>query len=121
MHPDPAGVLTQEMNHRIFDAVVNLDAASLRDEFTTALDNHGIDALICEIMIPVLRQVGIMWQNGELGVMHEHHVSNIVRSVVAEFRGPAVREKKRRVILACPPGELHDLPSHLFAAMLLER
>ncbi|WP_313490433.1 cobalamin B12-binding domain-containing protein, partial [Dermacoccus nishinomiyaensis] len=119
-------ILTAEVGRRIFDAVLTLDEDALRAEFARARDEHGVDALVADVLVPALHHVGVMWSAGELSVMHEHHASNIVRSVVSEFRGEAVRteserDARPRVVLTCPPGELHDLPNHLFSSMLVER
>lgn len=114
-------ILTDEVGRRIFDAVLTLDEDALRDEFTRALDEHGVDALVADVLVPALRHVGVMWSAGELSVMHEHHASNIVRLVVSGFRGEAAAKGRPRAVLTCPPGELHDLPNHLFSAMLVQR
>ena len=114
-------ILTDEVGRRIFDAVLTLDEDALREEFSRALDEHGVDALVADVLVPALRHVGVMWSAGELSVMHEHHASNIVRSVVSGFRGEAAAKGRPRAVLTCPPGELHDLPNHLFSAMLVQR
>jgi MerR family transcriptional regulator, light-induced transcriptional regulator len=106
----------------IFDAILGLDGALLHRELSDYHERHGNDSLVADVLIPVLRQVGDMWECGKLGVLHEHHASNIIRSVVGTFRRPAFDDgTASTVILACPPGELHDLPNHLFSLMLLER
>lgn len=84
-------ILTAEVGRRIFDAVLTLDEDALRAEFARARDEHGVDALVADVLVPALHHVGVMWSAGELSVMHEHHASHIVRSVVSEFRGEAVR------------------------------
>jgi MerR family transcriptional regulator, light-induced transcriptional regulator len=106
----------------LFDAILGLDGDLLHGHLLRYHAEYGSDSLVADILIPVLRHVGDMWESGKLGVLHEHHASNIIRSVVGTFRRPAFTDKTAPpVILACPPGELHDLPNHLFSLMLLDR
>lgn len=78
---------------------------------------------MADVLIPVLRNVGDMWEQGRLEVLHEHHASGIIRSVIGTIRRPAfgTNSSSDVVVLACPPRELHDLPNHLFSLMLLDR
>lgn len=106
----------------IFDAILGLDADTMRDLILGFQRTGGTDLVVADVLIPVLRRVGDMWASGQLSVLHEHHASRIMRSVMAEFRRPATPSPVRLpVVMSCPPGELHDLPSHLFSLMLLER
>lgn len=96
-------------HEQILDAVVALDA-----------DQHGNDALVADVLVPTLRRIGVMWERGRLGVMHEHLASVIVRSSIGQLtcQTPTAAAK---VVLSCPPGDLHDLPLHLFSLMLVQR
>ncbi|KYH46305.1 B12-binding domain-containing protein [Branchiibius sp. NY16-3462-2] len=106
----------------IFDAILGLDAETMRQLILGFQETGGTDLVVADVLIPVLRRVGDMWASGQLSVLHEHHASRIIRSVAAEFRRPAAQVPVRlSVVMSCPPGELHDLPSHLFSLMLLER
>lgn len=106
----------------IFDAVLGLDGDTMSQRILDFQSTGGTDLVVADVLIPVLRRVGDMWASGQLSVLHEHHASRITRSVMAQFRRPAVQPARRvPVVLACPPGELHDLPVHLFSLMLLER
>ena len=71
--------------------------------------------------MPVLHDVGELWERGDLGVLHEHFVSSSFRGVLGELRMPVQGDRVRTVVLACPPRELHDLPLELFGAMLHAR
>ena len=106
----------------IFDAILGLDAETMRELILGFQSSGGTDLVVADVLIPVLRRVGDMWASGQLSVLHEHHASRIIRSVMADFRRPAIRSQLQTpVVMSCPPGELHDLPSHLFSLMLLER
>ena len=64
-----------------------------------------------EILEPVLKAVGSMWETNEIEVYGEHFVSRATESLLGQLRsflvsGPPTKET---VILATVPGELHDL------------
>lgn len=108
-------------HEQILDAVVALDGDRLRDVVLRYADQHGHDALVVDVLVPTLRRIGVMWERGRLGVMHEHLASSIVRSAIGQLTRPVRATGLPKVVLSCPPGELHDLPLHMFALMLVER
>jgi len=105
----------------VMHAVRDLDGATVRDALLQTLLTAGVDATVTEVMLPVLHDVGELWERGDLGVLHEHFVSSSFRGVLGELRMPVQGERVRTVVLACPPRELHDLPLELFGAMLHAR
>ncbi|WP_374928630.1 B12-binding domain-containing protein [Kytococcus sedentarius] len=123
-HPTPSHLAPgawSETRVTMSRAIRELDSEALR---RAVLDSHhdlGTDAVVADVLVPALREVGDLWQVGELSVLHEHHASQIVRSVVEEFRREELPADAPRVVLACPPRELHELPLHLFALMLAGR
>ncbi|WP_170226428.1 cobalamin B12-binding domain-containing protein [Rudaeicoccus suwonensis] len=112
-----------ETRNDVFDAILGLDGDLLHHDLVAYHDRFGSDSLVADVLIPVLRNVGDMWEQGQLGVLHEHHASGIIRSVIGTIRRPAFSTSAAGnvVVLACPPRELHDLPNHLFSLMLLDR
>lgn len=59
-----------------------------------------------------LREIGNRWERGELGIDEEHRASHIVIEAIDRLR-PRLRRDGRVALLACPPGEWHDLPLRL--------
>ena len=60
------------------------------------------------LMSPLLREIGAMWESGELGVDEEHRASHIVADAIDRLRTP-VASGRKVAMLACPPGEWHEL------------
>ena len=102
-------------------AIRELDSESLRRAVLESHAGMGTDGGGADVRGPARRAVGDLWRAGDLSVLHEHHASQIVRSVVEEFRREELPADAPRVVLACPPGELHELPLHLFGLMLAGR
>jgi MerR family transcriptional regulator, light-induced transcriptional regulator len=80
-----------------------------------------IATLYREVLTPLLTQTGAAWQHGRVSIWEEHLSSAMVRSVV-EILYPGVLKAKaaavpagRKVLLACPPEEGHDLGLRMVA------
>ncbi len=106
---------------RVMTAVAVLDGASVREALEQCIEDHGVDTTVADVIVPVLREIGVGWRSGRLGVAHEHFASGAFRGVVGQLRARPGEGRDRTVVLACPPHELHDLPLELFGAMLSAR
>jgi len=120
--PSASGLDHDATRRTVMGAVHDLDAPTVRDALLQSLLTCGVDDTVTEVVMPVLREVGNGWERGDLGVLHEHFVSNTLRGVLAEQQVPVPDDRLlRTIVLACPPHELHDLPLELFGAMLRAR
>ena len=115
------GTTADVYQDKLYAAVLALDSAGIRHGVLDSRDELGSDALVADVLVPVLRRIGEMWEIGELDVQHEHHASQIIRSVIGELRRQGGEPLHGKIVLACPPGEQHDLPIHLFGVMLRGR
>lgn len=73
--------------------------------------------MVRDVVLPFLHEVGCRWERGDLDVTHEHFASNLLRSWMGTLTRPATADGPP-ALLACPPGELHDLPLLMFAVGL---
>lgn len=77
-------------------------------------------------VIPFLVEVGARWEAGTLSVAHEHFASNLLRrrlsALTHQYEAlPAQESRQPLALLACPPGERHDLMLLCFALLLAEK
>jgi methanogenic corrinoid protein MtbC1 len=63
-----------------------------------------------DLLAPALYEVGRRWEHGRATVAQEHVATAIVRSIMAGLadRAPHASSRRRRIVLACTEGELHD-------------
>ena len=73
------------------------------------LSAFSVDAILRDALLPFLHELGLRWERGEVSVAQEHFASSVIRGRLLGLargwgagNGPAA-------ILACPPGEEHDL------------
>ncbi len=80
-----------------------------------------IDALLAEVVVPYLREIGERWEQDQVSIAQEHFASNLVRGRLLGLARGWGRGTGRRAMLACPPGERHDLGLIAFGLALRER
>jgi MerR family transcriptional regulator, light-induced transcriptional regulator len=99
--------------------------AAIRDELAAALDAFDepraqaildrllalatVETLLAEVVVPYLQELGERWKRGEASVAQEHFASSVLRGRLLGLArgwglglGPVA-------VLACLPGEQHDL------------
>jgi DNA-binding transcriptional MerR regulator len=117
---DPVSVRKAEAG-----GVANLRAAL--DELDERAAHHVLDelfgaltieAVIRDVLIPYLHELGDRWGRGEVSVGQEHFASNLIRSRLAGLAPGWGGGQGPRALLACPPGELHDIALLSFGLVL---
>lgn len=68
-----------------------------------------LDAFLSEIVMPYLRDLGDRWERGEATVAQEHFASNVLRGRLLGIARGWGRGVGPRALLACVPGEQHEL------------
>lgn len=101
-------------------AMTAFDEAAVETIFDGVVTTVGSDALIAAVLIPFLRGVGERWARAETTIAQEHFVSTSVRRRLGQLI-PARPATGPKALLACPPGELHDLPLAMTAVTLSTR
>ncbi|MEW6583179.1 MAG: MerR family transcriptional regulator [Actinomycetota bacterium] len=90
-------------------ALESFDASAANAAIDLLVASFSIETLLSHVVLPYLREVGERWGQGELSVAQEHFASGILRTrLLEEGRGWDAGDGPRAV-LACPPGEHHDL------------
>ncbi len=102
---------------RAFTAMRTLDAATLEATLRRAMIESEAIQFLEGVMVPLLEQVGDLWEQGELRPAHEHLASAVVRGVLGEFLGTfSAGADAPHVLLATPTGQRHEFGAMLAAA-----
>ena len=119
------------------EAVSSTGLATLPDELREALDrldqpaaHTALDRLLAslttetvlrDVLLPYLRELGERWARGEISVAQEHFASNVLRGRLLGLARGWGNGSGATTVLACAPGELHDLPLMMFGLVLAAR
>jgi MerR family transcriptional regulator, light-induced transcriptional regulator len=83
-----------------------------------ALAGLSIPAVLREVVLPYLAGLGERWQRGTASVAKEHFASNVLRGRLAGLARGWGNGHGPQALLACPPGEQHDLALMIFGIVL---
>jgi DNA-binding transcriptional MerR regulator len=114
----PAENLLDDAADRLFAAVSTFDEAGVHAVLDEHLAAFGVEVVLRELIFPVLRRIGEAWERAELGVSHEHFASNLIRGRLLALARLWGRGGGPLALLACPPGEEHDLSLLAFGLVL---
>ena len=104
----------------ILRALDDADPAEIGIRLDQAFALLGVDDTLSSVLQPLLEEVGNRWVRGELTVAEEHLVSEAVRSRLGHLLADSGGGVRGIVILACAPGEHHEL-GLMMAALALRR
>jgi DNA-binding transcriptional MerR regulator len=99
-------------------ALERFDEPAAQEAFDRALSALSIESLLRDLVIPYLHDLGERWEAGTASVAQEHFASNFLRGRLLGLARGWGRGGGPLAILACAPGELHDLPLIAFGLAL---
>lgn len=118
--PDPENALHAaqiELMERL-EGFQDVEAQGVLDK---ALAEFSTEAVLRDVVLPCLRELGERWETGEVSVAQEHFASAVLRGrLLGLARGFDVGVGPR-ALLACPSGDRHDLGLLCFGIGLRER
>jgi MerR family transcriptional regulator, light-induced transcriptional regulator len=94
------------------------DANAILDD---ALARFTIDAVASLVLLPVMHEIGERWEKGEISVAQEHFATGVLRGRMLSLGRNWGAGAGPLALLACPPGERHDLGLIAFGLVLRER
>ena len=112
----------------LWAAVETFDAETAEIALARLFWDVPLSGAVTGVVLPFLREVGDRWEAGTLSVAHEHFVSDMLRRKLSALSSVPPHQLLEDasapspvVLLACPPGERHDLVLLCVALMLRER
>ena len=122
--PDPAaggGSPAEAIREELTDALLGFDSDAADAVVDRAVAALSTEAVLGEVVLPVLRNFGERWNEGTVTVAQEHFASNLLRGRLLGLARGWGGGSGRTALLACPPGEHHDLGLIGFGLMLRRR
>ena len=78
----------------------------------------SVPAVLRDVVLPYLTDLGERWQRGTATVAMEHFASNVIRGRLAGLARGWGSGHGPQALLACPPGEQHDMALMVFGIVL---
>lgn len=97
------------------------DNARAQLAFDRLIGEFSVETVVREAVLPYLRMLGERWSVGDASVAQEHFASTFLRERLLALARGWDGGVGPRAILACPPGERHDLGLVVFGLALRGR
>jgi DNA-binding transcriptional MerR regulator len=99
-------------------ALDELDEPAAQAVFDRLLSDFTVETVLRDVVMPYLQELGERWERGSVTVAQEHFASNLLRGRLASLARGWGHGHGPRAVLACPPGERHDLALLVFGIAL---
>lgn len=105
---------TDEGAARLRGALDRFDSQAAHGALDQLFASTSIESVLTDVLVPYLRTLGDRWEAGEATVGQEHFASNLLRGRLLGLARDWAMGSGPVYILACPPGEEHDLALVMF-------
>lgn len=106
---------------RLRESLDSFDEARAQAVLDELLATFTVETVLSAVLLPYLAELGERWSRGEATVAQEHFASNLIRGRLLGIGRGWDSGDGPRAVLACAPGELHDLGLIAFALILNRR
>lgn len=118
---DRSTPLLEELSRRLTAHLDTMDGEAANAVIDDVLASFSIDTLLRDVLLPYLRELGERWAAGDVSVAQEHFASNLIRGRLLGLGRGWGGGTGPMVVLACPPGEAHELGLIMFGIVLSRR
>lgn len=93
-------------------AMLNFDEALFNNTYRKLNGNHDFRTIFYQIFLPLLDEVGLLWQTGAINPVHEHFLAALIKQKL--YENIALLEEEKGIkdelfVLFLPENEIHDL------------
>jgi DNA-binding transcriptional MerR regulator len=120
---DPAwpAPLLESLADELARALDEFDSTAAHAVMDRLFNTFSMTAVVDDVLVPYLRDLGERWAEGRVTVAQEHFASHFLRGRMLAAAGDWGDGGPSSALLACPPGEDHDLGLVLFGVLLSRR
>jgi DNA-binding transcriptional MerR regulator len=102
-------------------ALASFDDGDAHAVFDSLLARLSLDTLLRDVIVPYLHELGERWERGDVSIAQEHFASAFLRGRLLGLARGWGRGIGPVAVLACAPGEQHDLGLLAFGLALRAR
>ncbi|MFM1877915.1 MAG: hypothetical protein RLZZ241_781 [Bacteroidota bacterium] len=94
-------------------AMVNFDQAMFQETFEKLKEEKSFRVIFWEVFIPLLEELGLLWQTDTIGPAHEHFITHLIKHKIFLSTEKAEQETKQKregiFVLFLPENEIHEI------------
>lgn len=110
-----------DLPHLLEGALDALDEPAAQAALDRLFSDLTVEAALRDVLVPYLQRLGERWAAGKVNVAQEHFASGVVRGRLLGLARGWGSGVGPQAMLACPPGETHDLGLLMFGIVLHRR
>lgn len=119
---DPPDQSFTQWRQSYLGAIARFETRRAHELLTRAATLMDRRSLVYEVVLPVIREVGVRWAGGEVGVAQEHIVTRQLTSVLqvmldSQYLPPGAP----RLLMTTPPGHRHEFGILVAGLLALEK
>lgn len=111
---------SKELEHALEEAVEALDEPAVQSALDRLLEMFALQHALSRVILPFLHRLGVRWAEGQVGVAQEHFATNVIGGRLRALTRGWGNGVGPQALLACLPGEQHDLGLLCFGLALRE-
>ena len=119
--PEGASPELEAATQALGEALESFDEAGSQAALDRLLGGFTIEAVLRDAIVPYLTGLGERWAAGDATVAQEHFATTVIRGRLLGLARGWDSGDGPRALLACAPGELHDLGLIAFGLALRRR
>ncbi len=97
-------------------AISRFDESGIDDVYNEALSLYPVDVVMRHLIVPTLTELGRRWQDSQGNIAEEHFFTFYIRNRLgARLHHGAKSMLGKQLVIACLPGEYHELGIIMFA------
>jgi DNA-binding transcriptional MerR regulator/methylmalonyl-CoA mutase cobalamin-binding subunit len=117
----PAGSPLEDGARALRRALARLDREQAERALDLLLGSLTFETVAVEVLLPYLGDVGARWERGEASIAEEHLATQLLRARVLALTHGVIPTRGAQAVLACPPGEHHDIALVMLSVALERR
>lgn len=94
-------------------AMLNYDQALFYSTYENLIKEKSFQEIFHDVFIPLLSDIGILWQTDTITPAHEHFISTLIRQKILVntevLQSKTTANKNRTFVLFLPDNEIHEL------------
>ncbi|MCR9227636.1 MAG: MerR family transcriptional regulator [Flavobacteriaceae bacterium] len=94
-------------------AMLNFDQSLFLKTYNDLMEDKSFTQIFNEVFIPLLNELGLLWQTNTISPAHEHFISNLIKQKIyihtENLQLVAPTKKDEVYVLFLPENEIHEL------------
>ncbi|MBT8326034.1 MAG: MerR family transcriptional regulator [Bacteroidia bacterium] len=94
-------------------SMLNFDQILFYNTYDSLLKNKSFDRIFFDIFIPLLTEIGLLWQTDTITPAHEHFITTLIRQKILinteKLQSKQINKSKKTFVLYLPDNEVHEL------------